>query len=90
MEPTTTEAYQRGGYHPEDYGFEDIDDDDISYSSGNDTDSDYGADREDNDDYPDERIVLYDPGPFRYNKKMFLVSLPCTIMLLTLVGEMYV
>ena len=63
-------------------------DDDISYSSGDDNDSDYGADNEDNDDYPDEDIIPKDPGPFRYNRKLFVVSLPCALMVLSLVGEM--
>ena len=77
-----TEAYQRVP-HP----YDDLDDD-ISYSSGDDNDSDYGADNEDNDDYPDETYVAKDPGAFRYNRKLFMVSLPCALMVLSLVGEM--
>lgn len=82
-----TDLVQRVGHKFEDYGIEDLDD--ISYgSSASDSESDYGADREDNDDFPDERVVAKDPGPFRYNKKMIIVSLPCALMVMTLVGEM--
>ncbi|KAL4233802.1 Pleckstrin y domain-containing A member 1 [Mactra antiquata] len=83
-----TDLVQRVGHKFEDYGIEDLDD--ISYSSGgSDSESDYGADREDNADYPDEKVVVKDPGPFRYNKKMFIVSLPCALMVMTLVGEIF-
>lgn len=78
MEPT--EVHQRVPYV--------YDDEEISNSSGNDNDSDYGADNEDNDDYPDDDIILKDPGPFRYNRKLFILSLPCALMVLALVGEM--
>jgi len=81
-----TGLIHRVGYQAEDYdGIEDLDD--INYSDS-DNDSDYGADNEDNDDYPEEPVNVKDPGPFRYNKKMVVVSLPCAVMVLTLVGEM--
>jgi hypothetical protein len=79
-----TELVQRAGYQYE-YDIDDLDD--ISYSSSSDSGSDYGADREDNDDFPD-RVPLTDPGPFKYNRKMIIVSLPCAVMVMTLVGEM--
>lgn len=75
----------RVGHQLEDYGIEDLDD--INYTDSDD-DSDYGADKEDNDEYPDEKVNVKDPGPFRYNRKMVVVSLPCALMVLTLVGEM--
>lgn len=80
-----TELVQRAGYQY-DYDIDDLDD--ISYSSGTDSDSDYGADREDNDEFED-RAPLTDPGPFKYNKKMIIVSLPCAVMVMTLVGEIF-
>ncbi|XP_045185435.2 uncharacterized protein LOC123543432 [Mercenaria mercenaria] len=86
MAESGTELVQRTGYHY-DYGVDDLDD--ISYSSGSDTDSDYGADREDNDEFPDDRVPITDPGPFKYNKKMIIVSLPCAVMVMTLVGEIF-
>lgn len=75
----------RAGYQHEDYGIEDLDD--INYADS-DSGSDYGADNEDNDEFPEEKANVQDPGPFRYNKKMVVVSLPCAVMVLTLVGEM--
>ena len=77
-----TEAYQRVPHVYDDL------DDDISYSEGDDNDSDYGADNEDNDDYPDVGTAPKDPGPFRYNRKLVMLSLPCAVMVLSLVGEM--
>lgn len=88
-----TELIQRVGHRWDEYGgvqdLSDLADIDDYHYSDSDNDSDYGADKEDNDEYPEERAKVKDPGPFRYNKKMAVVSLPCAVMVLTLVGEMY-
>lgn len=87
--PGQTAVLQRAGhqYQGDLPGVEDLDD--ISYSDDTtDDDSDYVADNEDNDEYPDKRVDVKDPGYFRYNKKMIMVSLPCAVMVMTLVGEL--
>ncbi|XP_052811101.1 uncharacterized protein LOC128238855 isoform X2 [Mya arenaria] len=91
METGNTDLVRRTGHQYDDLpGIEDLDD--ITYSTDedyDDDDSNYGGDREDNDEFPDERKIVKDPGPFRYNRKMVIVSLPCAIMVLTLVGELF-
>lgn len=91
MAESESDFYKRAGEEGVDLvqrlGYQYDDDlDDISYS---DSDSDYGADNEDNDEYSDEKVPPKDPGTFRYNKKMIIVSLPCALMVMTLVGEIF-
>ncbi|XP_041351647.1 uncharacterized protein LOC121370463 [Gigantopelta aegis] len=35
----------------------------------------------------EEEHILVDPGPFRYNKRLCAVSLPCFLMIVTMTGE---
>ena len=60
------------------------------------TESEYDSDmeldfhRHESDDAAaseDEEHILVDPGPFRYNKRLCAVSLPCFIMIITMTGE---
>lgn len=72
------DLHQRTGYQDNyDIGLEDEINDD-----------DYAADAEDNGEIPHRHRILYDPGQFRYNRKVCVAAIPCLLILLAVCGEM--
>lgn len=73
------DIHQRSGYQ-DNYDIS-LEDDDIN-------DDDYAADAEDNEEVPHKHRVFYDPGHFRYNRKVCVAAIPCLLILLAVCGEM--
>ncbi|XP_060085782.1 uncharacterized protein LOC132565172 [Ylistrum balloti] len=74
-----SDVHQRSGYQ-DNYDIS-LEDDDIN-------DDDYAADAEDNEEIPHRHRVFYDPGHFRYNRKVCVAAIPCLLILLAVCGEM--
>lgn len=39
------------------------------------------------DDTSQAEVKIVDPGPFRYNKRIFITALPCLLLTLAMAGE---
>ncbi|XP_021379834.1 uncharacterized protein LOC110467184 isoform X2 [Mizuhopecten yessoensis] len=74
-----SDVHQRSGYQ-DDYDIS-LEDDDLN-------DDDYAADAEDNEEMPHKHKVFYDPGHFRYNRKVCVAAIPCLLILFAVCGEM--
>ncbi|XP_033741043.1 uncharacterized protein LOC117327911 [Pecten maximus] len=74
-----SDVHQRSGYQ-DNYDIS-LEDDDLN-------DDDYAADAEDNEEVPHKHKVFYDPGHFRYNRKVCVAAIPCLLILLAVCGEM--
>lgn len=49
---------------------------------------DEGSETEDYDDEDERSYQVVDPGTFRYNKRLLVISLPCFLLVLSLTGEL--
>ena len=82
------DVYQRSGHQAQVDELTEADLEGPRPDFSNAEDEDLPADAEDNGTVRQKEIVLVDPGPFRYNRKVCLAAIPCFLLVLAICGEM--